>query len=238
MPRRLKIQKKPGMEFDLNPFEPDACDEHDFKEPDEWTIITALNRVMSQAERSQLSNEFWESVKNPLAYLRETLGLTDMQIVVMGMLIESGEPLSWKKMGHYLGCSRLVMMTYSAENEEMVAKRWFTRRASFELGSLYEGFALAHGVVTAIRHNQVFVPEKIDGLTEQQFVDKLESYLDKNMNDRNVDFKDTEFWMRQLCEANPHLPLCHEVLKFNDIHVQSLLLLIVYEYAQWECTDD
>ena len=44
--------------------------------------------------------------------------------------------------------------------------------------------------------------------------------------------------MVQLCEANPHLPLCHEVLKFSDdIHVQSLLLMIVYDYAQWEGTD-
>ncbi len=238
MPRRLKIQKKPGMEFDLNPFDPDVCDKHDYKEPDTWTIITALNRVLDQSRDSELTDEFWESVKNPLAFLRGELGLTDIQIVVLAMMIEAGEPLSWKKMGNYLNVSRLMMMTYSEEIEEMVKKRWFARSASFEMGRHYEGFSLVYGVVTALRHNKPFVPEKIDGLTEQQFVDKLESRIDKNFNDRNVSFRDDEEWMVQLCEANPHLPLCHEVLKFSDdIHVQSLLLMIVYDYAQWEGTD-
>ena len=210
----------------------------EYKEPDTWTIITALNRVLEQARNSELSDEFWQSVKNPLAFLRGELGLTDVQIVVLAMMIEAGEPLSWKKMGNYLHVSRLMMMTYSEEIEELVHKRWLSRSASFELGRNYEGFSLVYGVVTALRHNKPFVPEKIDGLTEQQFVDKLESHIDKNFSDHNVSFCDDEEWMVQLCKANPHLPLCHEVLKFSDdIHVQSLLLMIVYDYAQWEGTD-
>ncbi len=244
MPRKLKIQNRnvenvlSGMEFEMRQGHMMSDEEPEYKEPDTWTIITALNRVLEQARGSELTDEFWESVKNPLAFLRGELGLTNIQIVVLAIMIEAGEPLSWKKMGNYLNISRLMMMTYSEEIEEMVHKRWFSRSASFEMGRHYEGFALVHGVVTAMRHNKPFVPEKIDGLTEQQFVDKLESHIDKNLNDRNVSFNDDEQWMVQLCEANPHLPLCHEVLKFgDDIHVQSLLLMIVFDYAQWEGTD-
>ena len=239
MPRKLKIQKRHDFDFDMLPNDlMSDIDEHDYKEPDAWTIITALNRVLDQARGSELTDEFWESVKNPLAYLRGELGMTDIQIVVLAILIEAGEPLSWKKMGNFLNVSRLQMMTYSEEIEEMVKKRWFTRRACYDMGRGYEGFALTYGVITALRHNQVFVPEKIDGLTEQQFVDKLESHIDKNLNDRNTNFRDDEEWMVQLCEANPHLPLCQEVLKFkDDIHIQSLLLMIVYDYAQWEGSD-
>ena len=239
MPRKLKIQKRNGLEFDMRPV-PQMCDmdEPEYKEPDAWTIITALNRVLDQARASELTTEFWESVKNPLAYLRGELGLTDIQIVVLAIMIEAGEPLSWKKMGNFLDVSRLQMMTYSEEIEEMVRKRWFSRSTSFEMGRSYEGFSLTYGVVTALRHNKPFVPEKIDGLSEQQFVDKLESRLDKDMNNNGVSFRDVEEWMVQLCEANPHLPLCQEVLKFkDDIHIQSLLLLIVYDYAQWEGSD-
>ena len=244
MPRKLKIQNRnvgnglSGMEFEMRQGHMMVDEESEYKEPDTWTIITALNRVLDLSRDSELTDEFWESVKNPLAFLRGELGLTDIQIVVLAMMIEAGEPLSWKKMGNYLNVSRLMMMTYSEEIEEMVKKRWFACSASFEMGRHYEGFSLVYGVVTALRHNKPFVPEKIDGLTEQQFVDKLESRIDKNFNDRNVSFRDDEEWMVQLCEANPHLPLCHEVLKFSDdIHVQSLLLMIVYDYAQWEGTD-
>ena len=241
MPRSLKIQKRnlaTELDFEMHQGHMMADEKSEYKEPDTWTIITALNRVLEQARNSELSDEFWQSVKNPLAFLRGELGLTDVQMVVLAMMIEAGEPLSWKKMGNYLHVSRLMMMTYSEEIEELVHKRWLSRSASFELGRNYEGFSLVHGVVTALRHNKPFVPEKIDGLTEQQFVDKLESHIDKNFSDHNVSFCDDEEWMVQLCKANTHLPLCHEVLKFSDdIHVQSLLLMIVYDYAQWEGTD-
>ena len=240
MPRRLKIQKETELDFELGRMGGpmlDDLEEPEYKEPDTWTIITALNRVLDQARASELSDKFWASVKNPLAYLRGELGITDIQIVVMAMLIEAGEPLSWKKMGNFLHCSRLQMMTYTEEIEEMVKKRWFVRSFSHEFGNRYEAFALARGLITAMRHNQTFVPEKIDGLTEQQFVDKLESHIDKGMNDHRLSFSEDEEWMLRLCEANTHLPLCQEVMKFDDIHVQSLLLMIVFDYAQWEGSD-
>ena len=209
----------------------------EFKEPDTWTIITALDRILELAQDSQLSDDFWESVKNPLAFLNKELGLTNVQIVVLAMLIEAGEPMSWKGMGNYLNCSRLSIMVYSEEIEELVTKRWAIHKGVHEIGGFFEGIALVRGVVTALRHNKPFVPEKIDGLNEQQFVDKLERHVEKNMNDRNAVFTDDEAWMLELAKANPHLPLCHEVLRFDDIHVQSLLLLIVVDYAQWEGSD-
>ena len=209
----------------------------EFKEPDTWTIITALDRILDMAQDSQLSDEFWESVKNPLAFLNKELGLTNVQIVALAMLIEAGEPMSWKSMGNYLGCSRLSIMVYSEEIEELVTKRWAIHKGVHEIGGFFEGIALVRGVVTALRHNKPFVPEKIDGLNEQQFVDKLERHVEKNMNDRNAVFSDDEEWMLEFAKANPHLPLCHEVLRFDDIHVQSLLLLIVVDYAQWEGSD-
>ena len=210
----------------------------EFKEPETWTIITALNRILNQAEDSHLADSFWESCKNPLAFLREQLGLTDMQIVALAIMVEAGEPVSWKGFARFLNCSRLSVMVYSEEIEELVAKRWAIRKGTYEMGNYVQGIRLERGVITALRHNKTFVPEKIDGLTEQQFVDKLESHVGKNLNDRNASFEDDELWMLELVKANPHLPLCHEVLKFNgDIHVQSLLLMIVFDYAQWEGSD-
>ena len=130
------------MEFDMRPNRPMpdlGMEEPEYKEPDTWTIITALDRVRDQARDSELSEEFWETCKNPLAYLRNELSLTNMQILVMAMLIEAGEPLSWKKMGNYLNVSRLTMMTYTEEIEEMLEKRWLTRRGTHDMGRMFEG---------------------------------------------------------------------------------------------------
>ena len=71
------------------------CDGKDeFKEPETWAIITALDRILDMAEGSQLSDKFWESVKNPLAFLNKKLGLTNIQIVVLAIMIENGDAVS------------------------------------------------------------------------------------------------------------------------------------------------
>ena len=207
-------------------------------EPETWTIITALDRVLNRAKNSELKDEFWESCKNPINFLTEQLGLSKVQVVFLAIMVEAGEPMSWRKFGNYLECSRLFMMVYSEELEDMVAKRWLIRRGAREMGRCYEGFALVHGVITALRHNKPFVPEKIDGLTEQDFVDKLECHIDKNIQDMEMAFKDDEEWMLNLCKANPRLPLCHEVLSLNNIHDQSLMLMIVFDFAQWADSDN
>lgn len=210
----------------------------EFKEPETWTIITALDRVLSLAEGSKLSDEFWTACSEPLDFLRQKLGLTNIQIVVLAILVETGETLTWKDLGNFTNCSRLNIMVYSEEIEELVTKRWVTRKMSRDLYNNSEGYELVSGVVTALRHNTIFVPEKIDGLSEQQFIDRLESHLDKNSSDRDTIFSEEEEWMLQLVKANPQLPLCHEVLKFDDIHVQSLLLMAVFDYAQWADSED
>lgn len=170
--RRLKVNQHYSDIFDGYDFEKE---EKAYVEPKEWTIITALDRILDMARGSELSDEIWSSVKNPLAYLRERLELTDIQIVLVAIMAEAGEPLSWRKFGNFFHSSRLSTMCYSEEMEELLAKRWVIRRGTYEKSGFSEGFTLEHGVVTALRHNKTFVPEKLDCFNEQQFMDKLES---------------------------------------------------------------
>lgn len=212
--------------------------EENYEEPENWTIITAMNRVLNQARRSELSEKFWETCKNPIDFLTKELGLSRMQVVIVALLVESEDPMSWRDMGNYLHCSRLSMMIYSEEIEDLMEKRWICKRESRGINGS-RGFTLENGVVTAIRHNKCFVPEKIDGLGIQELMTKVESHLDKVLCNHHVDFEEEERWMVRLCKANPHLPLCHHVMKFqDDIHVQALLMMIVYDYAQWADSDD
>lgn len=233
-----RLSKKNMNPVDIKEFFSDNTDEDNYKEPDTWTLITALDRVLDRARNSELNEDFWECCKNPINFLTEQLGLSKAQVVFLAVLVENGEPMSWRMFSNFLSCSRLSMMVYSEELDDMVDKRWLVRRGTRELGVCFEGYALANGVITALRHNKPFVPEKIDGLTEQEFVDKLESHIDKNMHDRHVEFKHDEEWMLGLCKANTHLPLCRDILELDDIHAQSLLLMIVFDYAQWADSDD
>ena len=103
------------------------------KEKETWTVISALNRVLDLAQDCKLSDEFWTTCKAPLAYLRQKLGLTNMQIILLAIMAELGDVVSWKRLGNYLGCSRLTIMLYSEEIEDLLAKRWCVRKAVHEL---------------------------------------------------------------------------------------------------------
>ena len=58
--RRLKIQKRNDLGLDVTPNGKMFDEETEYKEPDTWTIITAMNRVLELSEDSRLSDEFWE----------------------------------------------------------------------------------------------------------------------------------------------------------------------------------
>ena len=145
---------------------------NDNTQPRDWTIVSALNAVLSLAENSKLSEEFWELCKSPLEFLTSKLCLTKIQVIVIAILAETGESLSWRGIGKFLNCSRLTIMTYSDELEELLSKRWIVKKVAYDMGNPFEGFGLARGVVTALRHNRTFIPEKLDGLQIQEFIDK------------------------------------------------------------------
>lgn len=208
-------------------------------EPEEWTIITALNRVLDLSRGSQLSEEFWTRARHPLDFLNKELGFNDIQVIILAMLVESGEPLSWRGMGKYLRCTRLTMMTYTDDVDDLVNKRWLYRRATRENGGMYEAYTLEPGVITALRHNTVFVPENLENLDIDTFCSKLENYLDRNLGRSGMEFKDIEEWIVRLCTLNPQLPLSQAVSRYSyDLDVQALFLMIVYDYAQWANSED
>ena len=52
--RRLKIQKRNDLGLDVAPDGKMFDEEDEYKEPDTWTIITAMNRVLELSEDSRL----------------------------------------------------------------------------------------------------------------------------------------------------------------------------------------
>jgi hypothetical protein len=206
--------------------------------PASWSIITALDHVLNKAKGSKLCDAFWEACASPLDYLEKELDLTRQQIVFLSIMAEAGEPISWRGFGKYLGCSRISIMTYSEEIEALIAKGWICRKYVYESRHRYQGFIFERGVVNALRHNKPFSPKRIDGLDIQKFIDCMENHLNAYFSDHCADLEDEEAWLQRLCEANTHLPLCHELLRFDDIHIRTLLLFIIFDYAQWAESDD
>lgn len=223
-------------DFTGNPFDTDEMHTFDAVEPAEWTIVTALNYVIMKTRESHLNRKAWESCQAPFAYLKETLGLTDFQSLFVGIMADTGGSTTWRDFGNFLSCSRLPLMAHEEEMDDLVEKRWVARRRRRDD---IDSFQLCKGVMTALSHNLVYVPEKMDGLTIQELMGRLEQHLSKCTDEYGFDILDEESWLLQLCQANRQLPFCEEVLRHeDDINSVLLLLMMAYDYAQWADSDN
>ena len=213
--------------------------DNEYEEPDTWTIISALDRVLSVVLEERLSKTFWEKAKNPIDYLTKELDMTGIQVAILAILLENDEPMTWKGIAKCVRCSRLSIMKYSDDIDDLVAKRWLIHRNVREFGSCYPGFCVAPGVANALRENRPFVPERIDGLELGSFVNKVMKYVKTNVKSMDTSLPDDEDWILMMCEANNHLPLCRAALKYqNNLHDLMFFMMTVCDYAEWGGTED
>lgn len=202
------------------------------------TIIEALDIVQEHARDSQLSPEFRKECSREISYLCRRLELTDEQVIIVAMMCETGRPMSWKKIGEFLGLSRLKTMSLTPALEGLQERRWVYLCAVNERESRYQGFHLVNGMIKAFRHNTTFEPEKIDGLSEQMFIDRLARYICCEGHDPDIPTEETHRWLKQLVEMNKHLPLCKEIMKLREDESKITLLLEVADYARFAGSED
>lgn len=206
--------------------------------PSPWTVLVAMESVLSLLKAVGLTKDFWEMSKDAMDFLTAKLGLTAVQVLFVAIMAEQGEPMTWKKFACHMKCSRLTVMAYTEEVENLLRKRWARKKILRDRGAENEAIELLPEVVTALRFDQVFVPEKIDGLTLQVLVGKVNGVLgDGSGVLRSMRFEDVVDWLKMLCEANPELPLCREALRFDAPEIM-LLMMVVSDYASWGNMDN
>lgn len=210
----------------------DVFSEFDNEMTGDLTIIEALDRVQEEASESKLSPEFWQECSAEVSFLCEQLELTPVQVVLVAILCEKGVSMSWRQLGQFLGMSRLKTMSLTPDLNGLLEKRWVFLCASYEMGSRYKGFMIARGVIKALRHNRKFIPEKIDGLTTQAFVDRLARYFACEGDDRDIPVEENVRWMLQLVDQNAELPICRSITELNDQDARIILMALIVDYSK------
>lgn len=221
--------------FNGNEFERDYSDfKIDwYKIKGKWKIVNALDCVLELSRQSKFSVNFWDKAKSPLRYLKKELGLSEMQCIIIACMVESGTPESWRSLGNYFGISRLTMMTYSEDIEALIPKGWLVRASTYEEGRHYQAFGLAHGVVTALRKNQVFVPEKLDGLSLQKFIERLELFFEDKDDPMNANKQEIMEWLDIFIEKNLHLDLCKILVEITELEEKLFFLMVLLDYCDY-----
>ena len=242
------MKRKPPIDIDLELTEEFIDDFGDFESPqekcktksekvtpihEEWNIVKAFNAINNAAPKSQLNKNLFIRCAEAFSFLSDKLGINPVQCVIIAMLIEEGTPMSFRQMGKILGLTRLSMMTYYNDIEELFRMRWLQHRGDSENDGMFDGYALARGVISAIRENRPFKPEVLECENTQEFVDKVAEHIGAGYSDENLVFMDEKYWLQEMVNANAELPICRLANGFKDIDCLSLLMLVVTDYANF-----
>lgn len=200
---------------------------------EEWNIVKAFNAINDVAPKSLLSKNLFIRCAEAFNFLSDKLGLNPVQCVVIAMLIEEGSTMSFREMGKILGLTRLSMMTYYNDIEELFKMRWLQHRGDSEDDGMFDGYALAKGVISAIRENRPFKPEVLECDDTQEFVDRVAEHIGAGYNDEHLVFMDEKYWLQEIVNANAELPICKLAKSFKDIDCLSLLMLVIADYANF-----
>lgn len=205
---------------------------------DKWTLVEAFNCINDGLRKHKLNTGLYVDCAEAFDYLKSELGFNAIQCIALAVLIENGKEMSFRQMGRELGISRLSMMTYYNDLEKLFEARWLVHRGAMESDGAFEGYALAKGVVRAIRANQIFVPESLECADVQEFVDNLCDHIDVNRYSDYLIRADQKHWMIDFVIANKDLPICKEALKLFDTDSIALLMLGVIDYAHYSSMEN
>lgn len=198
----------------------------------QWTLITAFEDIYAKAQYSELCDEFWDQSESAMTFLKDKLELTTPQIVMLSLLIENGDTMTYRQIATTLACSRLKVLTWADEMQDLIDKQWVVNQLGHDVnGDRTYGFAIAPDVVGTLVQNEVFVPESLTMENEYQFAQKLKVYLADNLYNEKTPKVVISRWLERYAQANATLPLCQSVLELNDIFQRSLLMLLAYDYT-------
>ena len=202
-----------------------------------WTIVSALSHVVELVEDSKLCDEFWAKAEPALAFLRKKLKMTNMQIVIVAILVDNGQPMSWRIIGEFVGRRRIDIMTYSDDVEKLIERGWLCQAPAQEENGTYEGYKLVYGVVTSLRKNKVFIPRPISNMSLQELVDYLAQFITENLRYGTYSAVCDE--LNRVLKANTHLELCKKLLyKISSEEERFVFFLILKNYIRHTDTEN
>lgn len=195
------------------------------EENGELTLLKAMDCILVLAEDSELSEEFWEASRVFTEYMKERMGISPSQAVMLTLLIESGSggsPASMADMGRYTGCRNVKIMQYQQELDGLL-KLGLVRKTERNYRQEMN-YVIPKGVFEALRKNEVYVKPAYEcsNVMEffQRFFDLTHLRFEEQMSTELL-VEETQ----ELLERNKKLPFVRELQRL-EISIENRLVVM------------
>ena len=201
-----------------------------------FTVLSAMSDIVAKSRDSKLSEDFFKAIKAPVAYLAKMYKLTPMQCVLFSLIAEGDgyDNISIGAMIKNLGCSRLLILQYSNDIEEL------ERRQLIVLCNAFMGhevmYSIPGGIMESIVNNKPHVVIESDKPSFGIFFKAVDNFLSQLRN-HCTKYDETEVKINKLLEENKDL---HFVKAFNALNYDSIdkmILLILCSVVVNQASD-
>ena len=89
------------------------------------STLTYLNNIVKKVQADDISDEVLKDLKEETAYIGKKLGISPIQCVILGGIIEAAGPSSYAnddEIRHFLGVTNIEYMNFEKDIEQMSTK--------------------------------------------------------------------------------------------------------------------
>ena len=168
-----------------------------------------------------LSEEFYKDADEPIKYISAQLALTADEAMLLSLFFEkSSSARIWiSSIAEMINVSNIRIISMMNVADSLVKKGYLK---SNEDGKEEKYYGVPVSVVNSIRQNLPVVPKKMEGLTEDEFFDRLSEIFD----DEDMGFLRRDQYLQDLVSANQHLNYCKKVHSYQLYGIDHTLLHI------------
>lgn len=169
-----------------------------------WTLVTALEDIWRKADDCELSEEYFKEIKSPAAYVKKIIGIDATQSFIVSVLIDNGEPLAPRQIGHYAKCSNIKMMTLEDKFEDLRRRKIIKRSVFFHRGDQIVGYCLNPDFLNAVKGDCCYTPKLEKDYSAEDAMEQIGNWLKQTDAESSL-YQQTVSDIHELLECTQHL---------------------------------
>lgn len=194
-------------------------------------IISCIEQIVERSKDSRLSEEFWKECESAIDYMTEKIGLSKIQCVFISIFANSELSMDLTRIAEHLGLSRIGMIKYKSEIDNLVELRWLSYVEEMFQNEVLS-YELRHEVLDSLAKNDSYVPESLKVDNIQQFVEKIASHFGEHIKGDYEQFRNHEAWINAFMTDNSDMEICKAIKKYRP-EVRIMLFCLISDFSRY-----
>lgn len=173
---------------------------------EDWTLITAIEKIWSEAHDSELTPQFFKKIAKPAEYIKSILDVTPMQCVILSTLADSEDGLTYRNIAHFTKTTKLKMMLYENDYNDLVSRKFVSKGSTWDHGEQRVCYTIRPEALDAIKNNTAFVAPSPSNYTAKKFSKEVSNLIEALVAD-NSNWEETFENLKELVDETTHLEI-------------------------------